>query len=200
MNIPFRPGGIRRMLPKQQPRQSKPKKPGQTRTRWIVKGRANGRCERCGGIGESIHHRQNEGQGGPWTPSNCVWLCGDGVRGCHGWATNYPLSAWLDGYHLKPNEDPTKRPIEHAVFGRVLLLDDGSYTAADRLDAYGEPCMTWTQPHCAGCFEHEYPGRRPARVTGADVETCCRCGKTNRDGIYARVDPSTVPFPKEGDD
>jgi hypothetical protein len=43
-------------------------------------------CVRCGRRAESWQHRVAAGKGGPDDLFNCVPLCGDGTRGCHGWA------------------------------------------------------------------------------------------------------------------
>ena len=43
-------------------------------------------CVRCGRRAESWQHRVSKGRSGPTDAFNCVPLCGDGVRGCHGWA------------------------------------------------------------------------------------------------------------------
>lgn len=91
----------------------------------IVAARSGGQCERCSGKGHSLHHLKNRSQGGQWSPSNCVWLCGDGTRGCHGWATSHPTAAWTEGFHVKPWERPGARPIMSQLHGVVLLADDG---------------------------------------------------------------------------
>lgn len=61
--------------------------------------------------------------------------------------------------------------------------------------------MTWTQPLCDACWETARPGHAPTRVfddtmTAPISETCCRCGQPT-EGIYVRIDPSTVPYPRE---
>ena len=43
-------------------------------------------CVRCWRRAESWQHRVAQGKGGPTDLFNCVPLCGDGTRGCHGWA------------------------------------------------------------------------------------------------------------------
>jgi hypothetical protein len=65
--------------------------------------------------------------GGPWTPENIVWLCGDGTRGCHGWAEANPRAAEPGGWALPSHADPAATPIDHFVFGSVLLTPDGMY-------------------------------------------------------------------------
>jgi len=50
-------------------------------------------CVRCGRPAASWHHRLPEGRGGPTDGWNCVPLCGDGTRGCHGWVEHHPAEA-----------------------------------------------------------------------------------------------------------
>ncbi|WP_306365487.1 HNH endonuclease [Nocardia sp. CC227C] len=116
-------------LAKRQPRTPKPKNPGMTATRKLVAERSGGWCEICGVMrAESIHHRRNQSQGGPWTASNCVHACGDGTRKCHGWVTMHPKDAAAEGWHLEAGDDPLKVPIISGLHGVVRLADDGSIT------------------------------------------------------------------------
>jgi hypothetical protein len=57
--------------------------------------------------------------------------------------------------------------------------------------------MTWTQPVCENRFRELYPDKVPHRiwVESTEWEPCCYC-KTPTN-IYVRLDPSTVPFPRE---
>jgi hypothetical protein len=57
--------------------------------------------------------------------------------------------------------------------------------------------MSWTQPICGECWERENPGRKPVRVIDGDTERCCHCGTLTTNGIYTRVDPTTVAFPRD---
>lgn len=90
--------------------------------RQIVCDRSNGLCERCGRQGHSVHHRRKRSQGGPWTPSNCVMLCGDGVQGCHGWVEHHPNAANDEGFHVRSFQDEYEVPVYR--WGRWVLLDD----------------------------------------------------------------------------
>jgi hypothetical protein len=57
-------------------------------------GRASDRlCVRCGRRANSWQHRVAAGRGGPTDAFNCVPLCGDGTRGCHGWAEHNVTAA-----------------------------------------------------------------------------------------------------------
>lgn len=90
-------------------------------TRDVVNDRAGGCCERCGQYGTTIHHRKKRSQGGPWTPENCVALCGHGTAGCHGWAEHNPNAAAAEGFHVRPWEDENIRQILHHDRGWVWL-------------------------------------------------------------------------------
>ena len=123
---------IRQMWPKRQPRTRRPKNPGEARTRQLVGIRSGGVCERCGvRRAESVHHRINRSQGGPWTPSNCVALCGSGSTLCHGFVGENPTAASEEGFHLKPSQDPATSPVLYAGAGRVLLTADGYIEPAE---------------------------------------------------------------------
>lgn len=50
-------------------------------------------CARCGKPAQGWQHRVSAGRGGPTDRFNCVPLCGDGTRGCHGWAEANPAAA-----------------------------------------------------------------------------------------------------------
>lgn len=120
---------IARRLAKRQPRTRRPKNPGESKTRRIVWARSDRWCEVCGiAVADSIHHRWKKGQGGPWSPSNCIAVCGDGTRGCHGWIEHNPNAAAAQGLHLRPGEIPAEVPIASGMYDRVLLGDDGSVT------------------------------------------------------------------------
>jgi len=117
---------VRQSWPKRQPRTQRAKNPGEAKTRQLVAARSGGWCELCGTVrAESVHHRRKRSQGGPWSASNCVHVCGDGVRGCHGWAEHNPDAAAAEGFHLRPGDDPAAVPIVSGFHGRVLLSDDG---------------------------------------------------------------------------
>lgn len=87
---------------------------------------AMSRCERCGSSEQgSMQHIVKRSQGGGWTPSNIVRLCGDGTRGCHGWAEANPRDAQRDGF-ARESTGPVV-PVLHAVLGPVWLDDEGGY-------------------------------------------------------------------------
>lgn len=60
------------------------------------------------------------------------------------------------------------------------------------------PTENWTQPICSICWGKRKPGREPTRVNKDRLaEKCCDCGAGTQEGIYLRVDPKTVNFPKD---
>ncbi|ATN94025.1 HNH endonuclease [Mycobacterium phage Kumao] len=96
----------------------------------MVYTRSGGLCERCGRKGESYHHRLKRSQGGLWTPSNIVLVCGHGTAGCHGWIEHNANDADSAGYHVRPWEKPEEKPVRTCIAGWALLDDDGSYHPA----------------------------------------------------------------------
>ncbi|QSL99822.1 HNH endonuclease [Gordonia phage LitninMcQueen] len=95
--------------------------------RRIVNERADGFCERCGQYGTTIHHRKKRSQLGPWSPQNCVALCGDGTRLCHGWCEANPEAAHAEGFWVFSWEDEATIPILHSTRRRLLLNEWGGY-------------------------------------------------------------------------
>ncbi|AEJ94029.1 HNH endonuclease [Mycobacterium phage JuicyJay] len=102
--------------------------------REIVRNRADDLCERCGsGGGLTLHHRRNRSQmpkSRHWEVANASYLCGDGTRGCHGWATVNPRAAAKEGWHVKPWEEPADIPVRYRGEW-VLLREDGSIGMID---------------------------------------------------------------------
>ena len=65
--------------------------------------------------------------------------------------------------------------------------------------------MNWTQPICAARWNQDYGSTRdPQRLVdiatdetgGGDLERCCYCNKPTCSGLYVRLDPETVPWPR----
>lgn len=53
--------------------------------RDYVRGRERGRCRCCRfRAGQSMHELKPRSLGGKVSRKNSVWVCGDGVNGCHG--------------------------------------------------------------------------------------------------------------------
>jgi hypothetical protein len=55
--------------------------------------------------------------------------------------------------------------------------------------------FSWTQPICEACWVDREHGLPAVRLKDPAWETCAICGEPTRDGVYFRVDPSTVPVP-----
>ena len=81
--------------------------------------RANYRCEKCGGLGDtfgwSVHHRVPRRMGGSRNetlhlPANLILLCGSGVSGCHGWVESYRDKARERGFLLTKVESAEEIP------------------------------------------------------------------------------------------
>ena len=89
------------------------------------------RCARCGCAiwsNGSRHHRKFRSRRGGDEVSNGVLLCGSGTTGCHGWVHDNPAAARAEGFAVESHEEPRMVPVQHALFGRVWMADDGSVT------------------------------------------------------------------------
>lgn len=91
----------------------------------LIGERAGWQCERCGAIGQSVHHRRKRSQGGEWSYHNLVFLCGSGTTGCHGWVEHNANAAEFEGYHVRPWQDPAKVTVLYRDGTWVLLTADG---------------------------------------------------------------------------
>lgn len=113
--------------------------------RAVIVGRDLGCCVRCSrpvahltpGWDWSVHHRRPRGMGGtslPWVgwPANGVVLCGHGTDGCHGWVESNREVAFEEGWLVALNGVviAAEVPMRHALFGRVLLDDEGEWELA----------------------------------------------------------------------
>lgn len=81
-----------------------------------------GRCIGCGRTDLSAQHRRPRGMGGTSDiaighPANGVPLCGDGVRGCHGWAEKHRTDALLLGWLLAAGEPAIGTPFWSRIWG-----------------------------------------------------------------------------------
>lgn len=91
----------------------------------------HGRCLGDGRPDVTTQHRRARGMGGTSDlaighPANGVPLCGDGVRGCHGWAEHHPHDARLLGWALAPGEHPLEAPFYDHIYGwRRWAVEDG---------------------------------------------------------------------------
>jgi len=97
--------------------------------RKVVRARSGGICEICGhAAATNFGHRKNRSQGGQWSASNGLDLCGSGSTGCHGHATVNPALARERGWAVLSTQDPAEVPVFLAGHGWVFLLEDGSTT------------------------------------------------------------------------
>lgn len=61
-------------------------------TRLYVAGRERGICRCCRWrLGESMHELRPRSLGGKISKRNSVWVCGDGVKGCHGFLQRHEI-------------------------------------------------------------------------------------------------------------
>ncbi|NUS00404.1 MAG: hypothetical protein HOV67_34710, partial [Kribbellaceae bacterium] len=122
---------------------------GEKAARKLVRDRASGSCEIriaefCLGRAMSFHHRIRRSQGGPWTASNGLAVCGDGTRGCHGALTNpngrhkeYEANGWILPRHADAAAVPALIHTITLGHGLILLDDEGmiAYAASTDLEA-----------------------------------------------------------------
>lgn len=104
-------------------------------TRRVIAERSHGVCELhipgvCLGRATNAAHRLPQGQGGPWTPSNLLHLCGMGnsCGGCHGYSESHRTESYAKGWLLRTGTDPLTTPVAVWPVGLVLLDDEGGYT------------------------------------------------------------------------
>ena len=55
---------------------------------------------------------------------------------------------------------------------------------------------SWNQPICDVCWVQREGDRVATRLTIPDEETCAICGRQTMSGIYQRINPEEVPFPR----
>lgn len=95
----------------------------------LIDGREMQACARCGveiWNNGSRHHRKLRSRGGGDEVSNGVLLCGSGTTGCHGWAHSRVAEATRLGFIVPGYAYPAAWPILHALYGWVLLNDEGT--------------------------------------------------------------------------
>jgi hypothetical protein len=102
------------------------------KARELLAARSNGICELCSAArATNAHHRKNASQGGQWTPSNLLHLCGSGSTGCHGHVTTHPQVSREQGWSVPSRLDPAETPVWVAWRGWVFLDDTGSIEQAE---------------------------------------------------------------------
>jgi hypothetical protein len=103
--------------------------------RLLVRERSGGICEICGAQrATNFQHRKARGQGGLWTPSNGLDVCGMGnAFGCHGYIHQNPRTACLNGWTVQSWSDERDVAVK-TIHGFVLLDDEGGYTKAENVN------------------------------------------------------------------
>ncbi|MEU5155613.1 HNH endonuclease [Glycomyces sp. NPDC021274] len=102
------------------------------KARQLVRERSGGICEVCGlRRATNFQHRKNRSQGGRWTASNGLDVCGTGTTECHGDIHSNPTKAYEAGWSVKSWDDETTAPVR-TWRGLVLLDDEGGWKAATR--------------------------------------------------------------------
>lgn len=94
--------------------------------RPVVHTRSGGMCERCcARRATDVHHRQLR-RHGDHQPANLVDLC----RECHEWAHKHPAEARESGFIVSGRIDPRSVTLQHGLYGRVRIDDDGGWELA----------------------------------------------------------------------
>lgn len=65
--------------------------------------------------------------------SNLMAICGSGTTGCHGWLESHREDAYVKGWLVHRNDDPTHIPviIDGGVRNRLVFLTDDFQYAED---------------------------------------------------------------------
>jgi len=96
-----------------------------TRTRILVKGRADNRCERCSQYKPlEMSHRIARGMGGSKVGQDNPALYNALCHACHAWVEANPLLAHAGGWKVDRGADVCTVPC-HAFYGWVLLDRQG---------------------------------------------------------------------------
>lgn len=112
--------------------------PREKSARAKVRSRSGGVCEVqkdgvCLGHATNFQHRAAAGQGGGYSASNGLDVCGSGTTGCHGYIHAHPTESIREGWTV-PSWDTS---LNRAVLYRsrwVLLDDDGGIFPSIPLD------------------------------------------------------------------
>jgi hypothetical protein len=98
------------------------------------------RCLGCGRTDLTAQHRRARGMGGTSDvsighPANGVPLCGDGVRGCHGWAETHRHDSRLLGWLLEPQQPAVGTPFWSRIWNwRAWHVDDDGFPSVVYVD------------------------------------------------------------------
>lgn len=103
----------------------------ESEARRLVRERSGGVCEVCGAQrATNYQHRKNRSQGGQWSASNGLDVCGSGTTGDHGYIHAHPAESYERGWSVKGAYDPAEVPVQ-TRHGLVLLDDEGGRTAVE---------------------------------------------------------------------
>ena len=98
----------------------------------LVKERAGGYCEVCGGVREesmALHHRKLKSRGGKDTVANLIWI----HHGCHNLKTDSihlnPEKSEQKGWMVSSWQEPEETPFFRPDNTFVLLTNQGTTTA-----------------------------------------------------------------------
>lgn len=100
----------------------------------------SGRCLGCGRTDLTAQHRRPRGMGGTSDvtighPANGVPLCGDGIRGCHGWTEKNRTDGLLLGWLLAAGEPAVGTPFWSFNMGwRSWHVDDTGFPSTVYVD------------------------------------------------------------------
>jgi hypothetical protein len=132
------------------PKYDQPRKPTKAEEKAAyetVSLRDGGVCVKCRRtdpvFGVSRDHRKERSRGGLTTPAGLQLLCGGGTTGCHGWKTQNPHAALIEGYAVPSWADaadyPARRWLPTGIGmlrrGWVLYDDEGNWIEISDLEA-----------------------------------------------------------------
>lgn len=87
-------------------------------------------CEVCGAArATNAQHRKNRSQGGDWSLSNLLDVCGSGTTGCHGYIHANPSESYASGWSVRQSMNPRDMPAFLRTpygYGYVWLHNDGT--------------------------------------------------------------------------
>lgn len=113
---------------------------GLNQEKWIkaktlVNDRDGGRCLKCFGDAEAVHHRIPRGMGGTsddevnYDPANLISLCAKD----HAWVHENPGEAYQAGFLVHRWEDPASIPVQGSSNATFMLTKTGQIYAQLRL-------------------------------------------------------------------
>lgn len=132
-----------------------------------------GRCIGCGRTDLTAQHRRARGMGGTSDvqighPANGVPLCGDGVRGCHGWAEKNRDDARLLGWLLEPQQAAVGTPFWSRLWGwRAWHVDEDGFPSV----VFVDPEEDLDRPEERAAAVERYRVARPQPAASAGLKS-----------------------------